>query len=126
MTILNIVETAFRGTIEEQDDTVVWTIHAMRKAGQDLTVVLRGNAVCHATRGQDASGLAFGGKEQTNPVDLAGDLEKLMAAGVPVYVVQDDVAARGLDPSDLIAGVIPLGQGELVGLFEAHETVWHW
>ena len=126
MSIISIVETAFRGTIEEQDDTVIWTVHAMRKAGQDIDVILRGNAVCHAAKGQDASGLTFGDWGQTNPVDLAGDLEKLMAAGVKVYVVTDDLTARGLAVSDLVDGLTPIANAEIARLCEQHETVWHW
>lgn len=126
MSILSIIETAFRGTIEEQDDTVVWTVHAMRKAGQDIHVVLRGNAVCHATKGQDASGLAFGDWKQENPVDLAGDLTKLMADGVSVYVIKDDLAARGLEGGDLVDGLTLIDNSELAGLCDKHDTVWHW
>ncbi len=126
MSILSIIETAFRGTIEEQDDTVVWTLHAMRKAGQDVDVILRGNAVCHATQGQDASGLTFGAWNQANPVDLAGDLTKLMADGVKVYVVKDDLAQRGLSGDDLVAGLTLIGNDEIARLCDQHETVWHW
>ena len=126
MSILSIIETAFRGTIEEQDDTVVWTLHAMRKAGQDVDVILRGNAVCHATQGQDASGLNFGAWSQENPVDLAGDLTKLMADGVKVYVVKDDLAQRGLSGDDLVAGLTLIGNDEIARLCDQHETVWHW
>ena len=77
MRILNIVETAYRGTLEEQDDTVVWLTHAMHAAGADLTVVLRGNAVGYAVAGQDASGLTFGDRRQTNPPRLEEDVAKL-------------------------------------------------
>ncbi len=126
MSILHILETAFRGTIEEQDDTVIWTVHAMRKAGQEASVVLQGNIVGHAVRGQDASGLRFGDETQTNPVDLAGDMQKLIAAGVPVYVVGADASDRGIAAGDLIDGVEVIDRARVAALADAHDLVWHW
>ena len=78
MKALNIVEAAYRGTLEEQDDTIVWITHAMKGAGADLALLLRGNAVNCAVKGQDASGLSIGGEPQTQPPDLAGDISALL------------------------------------------------
>jgi len=124
--ILSIIESAYRATLEEQDDTVIWLMHAMRGAGADLTVVLRGNAVNYVTRGQDASGLAFGGRRQTNPPRIDDDVAKLAVKGVDVFVVEDDLAERGIEPSDVIEGVKLLPRSGIAQLFGSSDQVFHW
>jgi intracellular sulfur oxidation DsrE/DsrF family protein len=124
--ILQIVENAYRATIEEQDDTVVWFTRAIRAAGAEVTVLLRANAVNYAVRGQDAAGLEFGGRKQTRPPDLAGDVAALVARGVDVHVVEEDVAARGLGREDLVPGLHLLPRAGIPALVQAHAAVWHW
>jgi intracellular sulfur oxidation DsrE/DsrF family protein len=124
--ILQVIESAYRATIEEQDDTVVWFTHAIKGGGAEVTVLLRGGAVNYGARGQDASGLAFGDKKQTRPPDLAGDLERLIAKGVDVYVVHEDVAARGLASGDLVEGLKPIERSGLPALCGRHDLIWHW
>ena len=126
MKTLNIIEAAYRGTLEEQDDTIVWLTHAMKGAGADLGVLLRGSAVNHAVRGQDASGLAFGDVRQTQPPRLAEDLSALVQKGVAVWAVAEDLSARGIRDAELIDGVERIGRGDLPALFGAFERVWHW
>ena len=126
MKALNIVETAYRATLEEQDDTIVWITHAMTGAGADLALLLRGNAVNYAVKGQDASGLSFGGERQTSPPELAEDLAKLMPKGVDVFIVEDDLTERGIEPGDLIDGLKPIARGDMARLFEDYDQVWHW
>jgi sulfur transfer complex TusBCD TusB component (DsrH family) len=123
---LMIIESAYRGTIEEQDDTIVWITHAMKGAGADLSVLLRGNAVNYAVKGQEAGGLSFGEKKQTKPPNIAGDVDALTKKGVDVYVVEDDVALRGLERTDLIEGLKSVSQSGLPKLFEQFDRVWHW
>jgi sulfur relay (sulfurtransferase) DsrF/TusC family protein len=124
--ILQIVESAYRGTLEEQDDTVVWLTHAMKGAGGDLTVLLRGNAVNYAVKGQDASGLAFGDERQTQPPRIDHDLAQLAGKGVAVYVVEEDVAERGIDTRELIEAVESVRRATVPKLMDAHDLVWHW
>ena len=123
---LQIIETAYRATVEEQDDTCVWIAHAMRGGGADIGVLLRGNAVNYGCKGQDASGLAFGEKRQSHPPDLAGDVAGLIGKGVEVYVVEDDCAERGLERSDLIDGLKPVKRAGLAALLAGYDQIWHW
>src|SRR5262245_21748604 len=98
----------------------------MRAAGADVDVVLRGNAVNYAVRGQDASGLAFGERRQTNPPRLDDDVAALAPKGVRVFVVDEDLAERGIEPSELVDGVTSLARNGLAPLCSAYRHVWHW
>jgi len=126
MKALNIIESAYRATIEEQDDTIVWLTHAMKGAGADLAVLLRGNAVNYAALGQDAAGLAFGGWRQTQPPRIGDDISSLVAKGVSVYVLGEDLAERGLGPGDILNGVERVGRERLPQLLAGYDQVWHW
>jgi sulfur transfer complex TusBCD TusB component (DsrH family) len=124
--ILQVIESAYRCTVEEQDDPVVWISHAMKGAGADLAVLLRGNAVNYAVKGQDATGLSFGGKAQTHPPKIDQDVAKLVGKGVDVFVVEDDASARGLERTDLVEGIKPVSRSGLPRLFAGYDQVWHW
>ena len=124
--ILNIVATAYRATLEEQDDTILWLTHALRGAGADVDVLLRGNAVNYAVKGQDASGLAFGERRQTQPPRIAEDVAKLIPKGVKVYLVADDLRERGLEGVELVPGIAAIARADLPRLFGEYAQVWHW
>ena len=126
MKTLSIIETAYRATLEEQDDTIVWITHAMTGAGADLAVLLRGNAVNYAVKAQSVAPLSFGGRTQTKAPDIASDVAGLIGKGVDVFVIQDDLDARGIAADDLIEGPKPVVQSDLPGLLESHDRVWHW
>ena len=124
--ILSVVESAYRATIEEQDDTIVWLMHSLRAAGAGIDILLRGNAVNYTVKGQDASGLVFGERRQTQPPTLDADLTKLIAQGAHVLAVEEDLAERGIEDAEMIAGVTTVPRGELARLLDSYEKIWHW
>ena len=126
MKVLQIVKTAYRATIEEQDDTIVWLTHAMTGAGADLDVLLQGNAVNYAVASQNSEGLSFGDWQQTQPPHLARDVASLMDKKVQVYLVDEDVRDRGLDDVELIEGVNRIGRADIAALVGGYDQVWQW
>jgi intracellular sulfur oxidation DsrE/DsrF family protein len=126
MKVLNIVEAAYRGTLEEQDDTIIWICHALKGVSADIDVLLRGNAVNCAVKAQDASGLSFGGAEQTQPPKLADDLAKLKGKGVKIYVVEDALRERGIEANELIDGMDLIARSKVANLFASYDQIWHW
>ncbi len=126
MKVLQIVESAYRGTLEEQDDTIIWLTQAMKGAGGDLDVLLRGNAVSYALKDQDASGLSFGDWKQTEPPRIDEQVSGLLGKGVKVYYVDEDASERGIDQRDLVKGVQAIPRGQVAELLGAYDHAWHW
>jgi predicted peroxiredoxin len=124
--VLSIVETAYRATIEEQDDTVLWLTHMLKTSGLDMTVLLRANAVNYLVDGQDASGLHIGDVPLDHTPRLDDDLERLLEHGVPIYYVAEDVAVRGIDKARIIEGTKAVAQHDLPELLDTFQQVWHW
>ena len=124
--LLNIVASAYRGTLEEQDDTVIWLSHVIKGTGADLDVLLRSNAVNYAVKGQDASGLAFGEKRQTQPPRIDEDVAKLVGKGVKVFILEEDLRERGIERGELIAGVETVARAGLPKLLGRYDQVWQW
>ncbi len=125
-TTLNIIESAYRATMEEQDDTVVWITHAMKGAGADVSVLLRGNAVNYAITGQKPPELRFGDWQQTHAAHIDEDIVSLIGKGVAVYAVEGDLVARGIAQTGLLAGVKTVDREGVLDLFENHDRIWHW
>jgi hypothetical protein len=126
MKALNIIEAAYRGTLEEQDDTIVWITHAMKGAGAELDVLLRGNAVNYAVASQHVPALVFGERVQRHGPHLADDVAGLIGKGTTVHIVQEDLDDRGVQAGELIDGLTPVARGDLPGLFEGYDHIWHW
>ncbi len=126
MKVLQVIQSAYRCTIEEQDDPVVWFIQVLETIGGDVDIVLRANAVNYAVKGQVVEGLSFGEWKQTFPAKLDEDLQQCLDKGIKVYAISEDISKRGIPEDKLLAGIEKISFKELPKLFENYEQVWHW
>lgn len=126
MKILQIVNSAYRCTVEEQDDPVIWITHAMKGAGAELDILLRGNTVNYAVANQTVAEFSIGGVTQTQPPNLTRDLTSLKEKSVKIYFVEDDCHERGLKTEDLLEGIQAVKRDELPNLFDQYDQIWNW
>jgi sulfur relay (sulfurtransferase) DsrF/TusC family protein len=126
MRALQIVEQAYRATLEEQDDTVLWFTRAIRAAGAAADVLLCGAAVNYAVSHQDASGFRVGAWSQVHPPAVEADLAKLIEGGARVAVLAEDLAERGIATESLARGIERLSRRSLGGLFAQYDRVFKW
>jgi len=123
---LHVVEVAYRATLEEQDDPVVWLCHALRSAGAELDLLLAGNAVTYGVRAQQVEPLSFGKRRQKHAPDLVGDLVGLMSKQVACLYVEEDASERGIEAGELLTGLVPISRAKLAGLFARYDQIHRW
>ena len=123
---LHVVDSAYRATLEEQDDTIVWLCHALRGAGAELDLLLQGNAVVYGVQDQEVEPLRFGSRTQRCAPELAGDLAKLGARGSTCFYVEEDLAERGIEPGEVLDGLVPIPRAKLATLFSRYDQIHRW
>jgi hypothetical protein len=126
MRILQIVRSAYRCNLEEQDDPVLWITRAMKGAGADLAVLLRGNATNYAVLDQDAGGLSIGRREQKHAPRPDRDVAALVGGATAVFAVGEDLEERGIAPDALVSGVELVARASLPAFLARFDAVWHW
>lgn len=125
-TTLHIVERAYQGTLEEQDDQALWLVGALNKAGLEQSVLLRGPAVAYAVPNQTVSRLHIGGLETGHPPRLDLDLARLMANGVTVNLVREDAEQRGIPEGGTLPGIAWIARAGMAELFQQAERILAW
>ncbi len=124
--VLSIIDTAYRATLEEQDDTVVWFTHILRHSGADITILLTGNAVNYAVREQQPPALRFGTAAIAFPPCLDRDLQQASEASVKLVLVRDDADVRGIPATTLRPEVEQISREQLADFLNSFDLVWHW
>ncbi len=126
MKVLSIVETAFRGTLEEQDDAALWVNGALQKGDIEIDILLRNNAVNYVVTGQNPTGVRIGDQTVEKPRILDEDLGLLKSQGSQIRVVREDLAERGIALDRIVSDFELIGRDQLASLVLHYDQVWHW
>ncbi len=123
--ILSVLGHTEYGNLEDSDIGLFASAFAP-VAGQSLALLLREDAANYAVRGQDGTGIKIAGTVVQPGFLIETDLRSVQQTKIPVYVVREDLEARGIKPDELIDGVQLTSKTELGKLIDQFDTVWNW
>ena len=131
MRILQVLDQAFRTTVEEQDETILWLIQSMLKKSlvdpeNEMDVLFSGNAVYYPYQKLRQPPLTIAGWQQSQPAEIHRDIENLKRSGVSVFVVYEDLWDRGLELLPVPVGIDVINRKELPDIYTRADQVWHW
>jgi hypothetical protein len=124
--MLQILTSAYRATLEEQDDPVLWLTHSLRNNGAQVDLLFRSTAVNYAVRQQAVRGLHIGAWQQSQPPDIALEVRALMSKESKVFVLREDLDARGVRRDELLDGIGFVTHAELPALLRTYRWIWQW
>ena len=124
--ILQVLTTAYRATLEEQDDPVLWLTHCLRNNGAPIDLLFRNTAVNYVVRAQAPAGLTIGQWTQTQPPDIAFEVRALISKECRAYVVVDDLVARGVHRDEVLDEIGFVARAELPALLRSYKHIWQW
>jgi flavin-dependent dehydrogenase len=84
---------------------------ALKRAGADVHLLLRGGAVLYGVRDQGLPDR---------------DVVSLVQKGANVYYVEDDARARCIAADQLREGLTPVRSEDLPALLDRYKQVWRW
>ncbi|MCX4186880.1 hypothetical protein [Methylophaga sp. OBS4] len=131
MRVLQVLDQAFRTTVEEQDETILWLIQCMLKQSMlnpenEIDLLLSGHAVYYAHQKQAQPVLKIGDWNQTQPADISRDIHNLLHSGVSIMVVYEDLWDRGLEILPLSEQIDIINRKELPQIYNRADQIWHW
>jgi hypothetical protein len=118
--VLTILRGAEAGAARSADPAVDTTAFAVAD-DIELTVVLKDRAVALGLGGTRCHAAPLAGVD-VPAAEPATDLRALLASGIRVLAVAEDLAVRGLRPAALLAGIEPLAEAELARLIAGHDV----
>ena len=124
--ILSIVDKAYRAVTEEQDDTIVWIQSALKAAGADISLLLKGNAVNYLDKGQETPPVCIGNWQQSHPAQLSSNIELLIKKNVSVFYVKEDLQDRGIEIVGIISDAEGLSKSGLAKFYSSYDLVFQW
>lgn len=118
--VLTILRGAEAGAARSADPAVDTTAFAVAD-DIELTVVLKDRAVELGLAGTRCRSAPLAGVD-VPAAEPAADLRALLASGIRVLAVAEDLAVRGLRPGSLLAGIEPLPEAGLAPLIAGHDV----
>lgn len=79
----------------------------------------------YAVLNQNAKGLRFGNRTVKGP-DMVRDIKAVIEKKVPLFVVTDDLAERGIPPSQVIPDIEQISRSAIAKLIESHDRILTW